>query len=210
MALEDILRAVEQQAQAEIARLQAQAEAEAAALIAQAEAEARTIKAQHLANIVPRLQQERAQLLSEAKLLARRELLLAREALLEEAFSAAHTALASLREQPEYRHYLTQLLREVVEELGDEVCLVVDARDEAIVRRITADLGLPADIAVGLHTAGGLEACTPDGSVTVVNTIEARLQRSRRHLRRTVATILKAEDVSWKGIMAMPTPASEP
>ncbi|HXH14011.1 MAG TPA: V-type ATP synthase subunit E [Alphaproteobacteria bacterium] len=210
MALEDILRAMEQQAQAEIACLQAQAEAEAAAIIAQAEAEVRTIKVQHLANIAPRVQQERAQLLSEAKLLARRELLVAREALLEEAFAAAHTALASLREQPAYPHYLTQLLREVVEELGDELCLIVDARDEAIVRRIAADLGIPAGIAIGLHTVGGLEACTPDGGVTVINTIEARLQRSRRPLRRTVAAILKAEDVSWKVIMAMPTPASEP
>lgn len=210
MALADILRAMEQQAQAEIARLQAQAESEAAAIVAKAEEEAKAIRARHLAAIQPRSQQDIARLWSEANVEARRALLLARETLLEEAFTAAQQELERWRERADYPRCLGVLLREAVADLGDEVALSVDPRDEAVVRRLVAELGISARIVCGLHTAGGVQASTPDGRITVVNTLEARLQRSRRHLRRTLAAILKGEDVSWKATMATPTLASEP
>ena len=210
MALADILRAMEQQAQDEIARVQAQAEAEAIALIAKVEEEARRIKARHLARVMPRLQQERARLLSAAKLAVQREVMLAREALLEEAFTAAHAVLAGWREQPEYPQHLRRLMGEIVHELGHELSLVIDARDAALVRCIAAELGVQAHITLGLHTAGGLEASTPDGRITVLNTIETRLQRSQQYLRRELASILSAQEESWTGTMAMPMPASGP
>lgn len=193
MALEDILRAMEGQAQAE-----------AAAILAKAEAEAREIKTRHSASIMPRLRDERTRLLSEAKLVALREVMDAREALLEDAFNAAQVELAGLRDKPEYPRYLNQLTREVVGQLGDELSIVVDARDEARMYRITGELGVQARISIGLDTAGGLEGSTPDGRVTVVNTIEMRLQRSRRYLRRDIAFLLSAEDVSCQVTMAMP------
>jgi vacuolar-type H+-ATPase subunit E/Vma4 len=201
---------MEQQAQAEIARVQADAEAAAAAIVAAAEGEARAIKARHLADMLPRLQQERARLLSESRLAVLHAVMAARETLLEEAFTAAHAELARLREQPEYPQYMERLLGEVVDELGHDLRLVVDARDEALMRRIVADLGMQASIASGLHTAGGLEASTQDGRITVRNTLEERLHRSRRYLRREIASILSAEDVSWKATTATPMPAFEP
>ena len=208
MALEDILRAMEQQAQAEIARLKGGAEAEAGSIVAMAEEDAKRIKARHLANIMPRVQHERARMLSDARLAVLREVMAAREALLEEAFAAAKTELGRLREKSEYSRYLAWLTHEVVDELGHELCIVVDACDESLMRRIAADLGVRARIEHGLHTAGGLEASTADGCIRVVNTIEARLQRSQHFLRREIASILSAEDVSWKTPMATPMPAS--
>jgi len=194
MALADILRAIEQQAQAEIARVWTQAEAEAAAIIAEAEAEAERIKARHLAHVLPRLQHERTRLLSTAKLTAQHEVLQAREALLGEALQAAQATLAGWREQPIYPQYVRRLIEEIVHELGPELCLVIDPRDEALVRRLAAELGLQVQIACGLHTAGGLEGSTPDGCITVVNTIEVRLQRSQRHLRREIVSMLVPEE----------------
>ena len=210
MALDDILRAMERQAQDEITRLQAKAEAEAAAIIATAEEEAQGIKARHLASIMPRVQQERSRLLSEAKLSVLREVTAAREALLEEAFTKAQTELARWREKPQYPRHLARLVHEVVDELGRELSIVVDARDEDLIRRIIPDLGIQPRMAIGLQTAGGLEASTPDGRITVVNTIEVRLQRSQQHLRRVLASMLSAEDLSCKVNMATAMPASEP
>jgi len=208
MALEDILRVMEQQARAEIARVQMQAEAEAAAIIAKAEEEAKAIKARHLTNVMPRLQNDRARLLNEAKLVALREVMATREALLDDAFAMAHTELARLRENRDYPGVLARLTREVVDELGRELNIVVDPRDEKVIQKVAAELGMHSQISTGLHTAGGLEASTPDGRVTVVNTVEARLARSQRYLRREIASILVAEDVSWKATMTMPMPAS--
>jgi len=102
------------------------------------------------------------------------------------------------------------MVREVVDELGHDLSIVVDSRDEAIMHRIISDLGIQPRIAIGLQTAGGLEASTPDGRITVVNTIEVRLQGSRRWLRRMLASMLSAEDLSCKMTMATPMPASEP
>ncbi len=207
MALEDILRAMEKQAWAEISRVRANAEAEAAAINAKAEDDARTVKARHLASVVPRLENERARLLNSAKLAAMREVMAAREALLEEAIAAAQREIRLARENSDYPHYLTLLVAEVVAELGAELCIVVDARDEALVRRIAADLGLKAQVSVGLNTAGGLEASTPDGRVLVRNTFEARLERSQRYLRREIASLL-APEMSWKATITMVMPAS--
>jgi len=118
----------------------------------------------------------------------------AREALLEEAMQAAHTTLAGWREQPTYPQDIRRLIEEIVHELGPELGLVIDPRDEALVHHIAADLGLQVQIVCGLHTAGGLQASTPDGWITVVNTIEVRLQRSQRHLRREIVAMLVPQE----------------
>ena len=210
MALEDILRAMEEQARTEIARIKAQAENEASAITAKAEEDARAIKARHLAgsNLLGRLQNERARLLNEAKRIALHQVMATRESLLEEAFAAAQAQLTRFREKPEYPEYLARLTQEVVGELGRELRILVDARDAALMRRITAQLGVEAEISGGLNSIGGLEATTPDGRIGVVNTVEARLKRGAGYLRREIASLLFAEDGSWERIMAMLTCAS--
>ncbi len=205
MALEDILRAMAEQARAEVARIKSQAESEASAVIAKAEEEARAIKARHLAdsNIRGHLQNERARLLNEAKRVALHQVMATRETLIEEAFGTAKTQLARLREKREYPEYLALLTREVVEELGRELRIVVDAQDVALMRRITAELSVEAEISTGLNSVGGLEATTPDGRIGLVNTVEARLKHGEEYLRREIASLLFAEDGSWERTMAM-------
>ena len=210
MALEDILRAMEEQAGTEVVRIKTQAENEASAIAAKAEEEAREIKARHLAgsDLLGRLQNERARLLNEAKRVALHRLMATRESLLGEAFGAAEAQLTRLREKPEYPEYLARLTQEVVGELGRELRILVDARDAGLMRRITAQLGVEAEISTGLNSRGGLEATTPDGRIGVVNTVEARLKRAEGYLRREIASLLFAEDGSWERIMATLTRAS--
>ena len=207
MALEDILKAMETEARAEIARVKAQAEAAAAEIVARAEDEAKLVKARQLATLMPRLQKECLRLLNAAQLAALREMMEAREVLLGEAFAAVRRELARVREKSDYPRYLMRLLTEAMAELGNELCIVVNARDEALVHRLVVELGGRAQISTGLETFGGLEASTPDGRITVRNTLEARLDRSQRYLRRELASLLAAE-MSWKPTITMETPAS--
>lgn len=207
MALEDILKAMEEQTAAEIARVTAQAKAEASAIIAQAEDEAKASTARQLALLAPRLSTERARLLSAARLAARREVAAAREAYIAEVFAAVQAELKRLHEGPNYPRYLALLTKEVAAELGAELSIVVNASDQALMRRIVADLKLKAKIATGLYSTGGLEAATPDGSVRAVNTFESRLERGRRHLRREIASLLAAEE-SCKTATPTAMPAS--
>jgi len=193
MALEDILQAMELEARAEIEKVMAQAEAEAASIAAQAEEEARAINERHHSSALARLQNERWRPIHKARFAATREVAEAREALIEEAFAAAGEELARLRQSPRYPESFRRLVREIVNELGPRLHLLVDVRDEALARRIAAEMGLEAEISTGLKTAGGLEASTLDGRVTVVNTFESRLELGRSPLRGRIASLLVAE-----------------
>lgn len=193
MALEDILQAMEREARAEIEKIAARAEAEASAIVAQAEEEARAIRERYYLSAAARLQSDRWRPIHKARFAATREVAEAREALIEEAFAAAGEELSRLRQSPAYPECLRRLVWEIVNELGSRLRMLVDARDEALVRRIAAEMGLEAEIATGLNTTGGLEASTPDGRISVVNTLESRLELGRSHLRRRVAALLLAE-----------------
>ncbi len=209
MALKNILEAMELQARAEIVRLKAQAETEASAIVAKAEQEAKATKERYLASAVGRLHGERWRKLNRAKLAAIREVAAARERLIEGVFAAAQKQLAGLRESHEYPECLNRLAGEIVNGFGPKFRVSVDARDETLMRRIAAEMKIEAEISGGLSTAGGLEASTPDGRVTITNTVESRLKLSQRQLRAKIVALLLSENATWKATTVMPMRASE-
>lgn len=210
MGLEEILKALEPEAQLQIERLRSEADTEAAAITAKAGEEAKAIKDRHLASARQRLGKERERLVSGAKLEAKMVRLDAREALLERAFTAAQERLAQLRGNWAYPRYLMRLTREAVAEIGSDLRIAVSAVDEELIRAVVLELGVRAQISAGLNTCGGLEASTPDGRIRVVNTVEARLERAIGEVRREIAALLAPEEVSCRATTATGTPASEP
>lgn len=210
MGLEEILKALEAEAQLQIERLRSVADTEVAAITAKADEEAKAIKDRHLASARQRLGKERERLVSGAKLEAKMVRLDAREALLERAFTAAKERLAQLHGNSAYPAYLMRLTREAVAEIGSDLRIAVSAVDEELMRAIASELRLRAQISAGLNTCGGLEASTPDGRIRVVNTVEARLERAQSELRQKLAALLSLEEISCRATTATGTPGSEP
>lgn len=196
MGLKEILQAMEQDADLQVREVESAAEAEARSVIAKAEEEARKVREQHLASGKQRLLSEQERLFSAARLAAQHSLAAAREAWLDQAFAGARERLARLQREPRYGGYLEQLTREAIAELGTEINIEIDPGDEEVMRRIVSALGVKGEIIASLSTLGGLRASTADGCVSVVNTVEARLERVRERLRQKLAALLNSQEVS--------------
>jgi vacuolar-type H+-ATPase subunit E/Vma4 len=216
--LEHILRAMQAQADAEIAQITRAADEEIAQLVAEAEAQAQAIRARHLARVEPLLAQQAASLENQAKLAVQRALADAREQLLNKAFAQAEARLAQLRESDAYPAIWRALAHEAMAALGDgattplaqPLIVRVDSHDVALARQILAEFGVLFDLQVQPMALGGLEVTTRDGRVVITNTLVARLERSRKMLRGIVAKILVGDlesNQQWMTSTAMPTPA---
>ncbi len=179
MALADILRAMEGEAEAEIARQREQADAAVAQIHTEAETDARAIRERHRREVLVPLQEERARRLNRARLAALRATSRARERLFAEALACARESLALLRTDASYPQVLCALVQETLSQLDGPVVIRADPRDERILRELLPGAQLQFD----LTNWGGIEARGLDGQITVTNTLEARLEQAQAQLR---------------------------
>lgn len=218
MPLEHILRAMQAQADAEIAQITRAADAEIAQLIAEAEAHAQAIRARHRARTELLIAQQAATLQNQAELDARRALAEAREQLLNEAFAQAQARLAHIRQSNDYPAILRALAQQAINALGNDVTTTsaqrlivrVDPDDVALARTVFSELGVSFEIVPQTMPLGGVEIATLDERIVITNTLAARLERVRKYLRGTIAQMLVgnlASNQEWMTSTAMPTPA---
>lgn len=218
MPLEHILRAMQAQADAEIAQITRAADEEIAQLIAEAEAHAQAIRARHRARVEPLLAQQAATLQNQAELDARRALAEAREQLLNEAFAQAQARLAQVRQSNDYPAILRALAHQALNALGNDIATTpeqrlivrVDPDDVALARTVFNELGVSFEIVPQTMPLGGVEIATRDERIVITNTLAARLERARKYLRGTIAQMLVGDlesNQEWMTSTAMPTPA---
>jgi vacuolar-type H+-ATPase subunit E/Vma4 len=186
MPLENILQALEAEADGQLAEIEQRAGDEIERIRARARAEAAQVHQKHLAGTQAPLQGERARILNQAKLEALRVVMGARETLIASALEAAARRLEAGRATPAYATWLRRLAQEAVDTLGpdSQLRLRVQDRDLELMRRIVHDVGLPATVEGGLESEdspwgclGGLVATTPDARISLVNTLDVRLGR---------------------------------
>ena len=208
VALEHILRAMQAQADADIAKLNRDADEQAAQLIAEAEIAARAIRARHRARVEPMLIAEAASLQNKAKLAALRAIANAREELIADALAQAEDCLAQIRASKQYAQIFRALAQEAIQAIGTQVIARVDPDDVVIARAAFDALGVRTEIETQAIPLGGLEVMTRDGRIVIVNTLAARLERARHILRGPVAKILvEPSEKEWTTATSTLTPA---
>jgi vacuolar-type H+-ATPase subunit E/Vma4 len=152
-----------------------------------------------MAAIQAPLQAERARILNQAKLGALQVVMGTRETLIASALDAAARCLAALSPTETYAKLLRQLTQEVVDTLGahSRLGLRVQNCDVELMSRIVREMGLSATVEGGLESEaspwgnlGGLVATTPDGRISLVNTLDARLGRVASLYRSQIAEII--------------------
>jgi vacuolar-type H+-ATPase subunit E/Vma4 len=194
MSLENILQALEAEAEQKIATIDRQARAEVEKIVAQARTEAAAIRRQHLEAAHVRLRTEQARILNQAKQKALQRVQGTREELMRVALEQAAEGLAALSNTEKYESVLRQLVKESIDTLGGPgpLKLWVQDQDVELTEQITAEMGVPAMVEADLASEdlwgaelGGLIAATPDGRIRLINTLETRLQR--------VATLYRAQ-----------------
>ena len=182
MALADLLRAIEAEADAERARADRETAAEAAAIVERARDEAGALEAALTAAPETEARAEAVQMRALARLDASSALRSAREDAFGSLLTGIRETLAALRGTDAYPALFEALLAESRAALPSARELRVDRRD--------ADLALPLADGLGveltLDTWGGLELASDDGR-TIRNTLEERLANAEPLLRRRFA-----------------------
>ncbi len=190
MALEEILEALDGEAEGERERVERRAKAQAARILEEAKAEAEELKAKERERALLGIEAQKARILSAAKLEVKREVAKAKEEIIVQVFEDVNEHLADLGTRSDYRGVLEKLLHQAVAEANGDSVVVARKEDEALVRELVAKMGTGCSVEGGLVGLGGIMVRTAGDSVTIDNTIDSRLEKASRLLRPEVTSTL--------------------
>ena len=190
MGLEDIFRALEEQAAKDSEAVLVEARAHADAIVQEAEHEATRVRETHVAEAAKTARLRSAQDLNSTKLEARKRLAAVKESAVSEVFDKAMDELVRVRESAEYPAAFRRLADEALEGVSGEFAVLVDPADVALAESVLAEKGLSAEVRGDLSTAGGVVISTENGRVMRRNTLEDRLDKLRGLAQADVAEIL--------------------
>lgn len=185
MALADLLRAIEADAEAERARSDREMAAEAAAILERARSEASALETVLSEAPEAEARDQAARMLALARLEAASMLRSAREDAFASVLAGIGETLAALRSSDAYRACFAALLVESRAALPAARELRIDRRDRDLARPLADGLG----VELTLDTWGGLELTSDDGR-TLRNTLEQRLANAEPLLRRRLSELL--------------------
>jgi len=191
MAYENLLKSVEEGAEERERELRKKARDQAEKIRADAARQAGEIQEQALREAEHSAARERNRELYLAKGALREAALRNRERIFRSAVEEAAGCLQQIREDPAYPAIFGRLAKEAVGAMGDAPCRVhVDNRDRALCETTLAALGQRCEILTDITCTGGLVVSSPDGSVTLSNTFESRLERVQEHRQREIYALL--------------------
>lgn len=186
MSLEAILAVIESSGEGEIARLHAEAASRAEKISADAVREAERKREAARCEAMQPISGERARILHQAKMEAAQVLGEARRRIVESTLMEVRRRFAAARADSGYAATLRRLAEEALhhihaaEDGGGSPVLDVDSRDVSLLREM-----LPERVSVhpSIESWGGVVAHSSDRTITVDNTLEARLERAMPFLR---------------------------
>lgn len=190
MAIEDIFKALEEQAEAECGQILRSAREQADAIVGEARDEADRMKQARVELAAAAARHRGAQTLNSARLENRKEMAAVRDRAVERAFDEAERRLAGMRSDARYaatfEGLATQAL-DAIESYG-ACTLHVAPADAALAEKVAAGRGCAVEATQDY--AGGAAVSAKDGRIVVRNTFEDRLAKVRRNAQSHVAEML--------------------
>jgi V/A-type H+-transporting ATPase subunit E len=194
MPIEELLRSVEVSAKERMQEILDRARNESAEIIREAKSREEAIRKRHLENAKKTVDFERVKTTTTLKEEQKMRISRVKDEIFHQAFQDARNRLQSMRAKPSYEATLRVLTSEALGEMeGKEAVIHVDRRDEPLIRKILNDLKVNSKIVTDIECSGGLTVQTPDGTFTVLNTFESRLERAKELIRSDIFSILYGE-----------------
>lgn len=191
MPLQELLRAIERDAEQErVTADRARTEA-ATAVVEQARVEAAELETELRRSSEQQAEQEAERVRSLARLHAAATVRAAREAAFALLLAQLRDEVSTLRGTDDYAALFTALLAESWAALPSAVELRIDPRDHVL----AADVARGLRVVETLETSGGLELVAPDGR-SIWNTLEERLANAEVRLRQEFARWLATTEAS--------------
>jgi len=194
MAYENLLRSVEESAEERERELRSRAQKQAEEIRVKAKKQADEIQQTAIRESERSALTERNKMLYLAKGEVKEQELKGRERIFVAAFDGAKKQLEGFREDPKYPKVFGRLATEAVSAMREISFIVhVDKRDLELSQKTLAAMGIRCEIHPDLECAGGLVVTSPDGLVTLSNTIESRLERIGESRKLEIYAILSGE-----------------
>jgi V/A-type H+-transporting ATPase subunit E len=187
VALDDMLKALEEDGKQQQSDIMETARVQARDIIKSAEAQAGDIKAAHVDKMNKAIGEETTKLLSEAKTSVDREVNRTKDDVIEDLFDKAHDRLRAVRASKEYNAMFRQLTEEALAQADGALVIHVDPRDLKLAEEVLAQSKADYKLETDLTSQGGLEISAENGRITISNTLESRADRARRFLKSEVA-----------------------
>ena len=192
-----LLAVIGEAAEAEKAEVRAQAEQEIAEIGARAEAQIEQFRDEALARLEDQLRTESECIVGRAELEIRDTLVHEKNEALGEVFELACKQIAVIDEFETSKEIFKRLVREAIGGINCEaVHLRISEKDRRLWESLKADF--PASISVELCDGpkGTVIVETSDGSQSIDNSIETRLETAREVMRRELAELLFDTEIS--------------
>ncbi|MDQ5868474.1 MAG: V-type ATP synthase subunit E family protein [Thermoproteota archaeon] len=140
------------------------------------------------------------QIIGSSRLTARNRELLLIESAINDIFAKAKQKLGSTYNAKEYRDLLKAMIEESVERLGSaEVVIECNKNDFELVKKILSDLP-PNKNKVKLTLSkkpvdiiGGIRAVSGDGTMTLDNSLDSRIERLKPLIRKEIVQLLRGD-----------------
>ena len=192
MAIEDILDALEEKAEARLAAIESEGQQRVQEILAEVDKDVARTRRMRLKKIEDQIRSEATGIIYSAQLRAKNQLIKAQEETVDAAFKKAEERLHDLGKQQDYPQVLETLVDECLDFFPEgEVLMQVRAADRGAVEKMLKSKGRSFSISdTPLEASGGLVMSSPDGQIVVSNTFESRLERARDHLRLEISKTL--------------------
>lgn len=192
MALEDIFKALEEQAARDIEQIMEDARSHGDAIVAEAEEQAAAMRSSKVVDAERHARAQSTHGLNAARLEARKRQAGVKETAIQSVFDEALVRLAEARRDPDYRGIFAKLVEEALAGVDGALEVHVDPADEAMAGEVLGAMGVNVPVVADLSTAGGVVVVSGEGTVSRRNTFEDRLDKLRSIAQADVAEIVFA------------------
>lgn len=187
MAIDDILKAIEEEGQQTVAEIKERAVAQADEIVAEASARAKTVTEQVVEREREKIAAEAAEIVNAARLRGRRIVSEAIESAIESVFAdleeQLRTAVADMK-----RQLLRSLLLEIAGAFPNShrPVIGVSPADRALVEQLAKELGVVANFETDEGLSGGLVARNDEETLVVDASLETVVEKLRNEFRSEV------------------------
>lgn len=187
----ELIRLLEQEAEAERERILAEARERADRILKEAEAEAAALLDEGRRRIASEVEAARVRAQGAAALRATSLVLQTKDEEIDRVFEVSRAHLEQIpQDLARYLPILRRLVEEAVEGFEGRVVVECAESDAPAVEAIVRELKIPADVRPSPDVWGGVRVRSEDGRFVVENTLTSRLERARQVLLSEVAEIL--------------------
>jgi len=190
MALEDIFRALEEQAEQECQQILEDAHDQSDAILEEAQEQAEEIRNKLVTETEKATRLTASQSINSSRLENKKKIAAIKQDAVVGIFDKVLQKAQNLRGSSSYEATFKALAEEAIEGLEGDVQVLVDPADADLASSTLSKMGVSSEVKPDISTSGGVVVVTGGGRIMRRNTIEDRLEKIEPHIQADVAEIL--------------------